>query len=266
MNLKSRVAKLERILAAPTATLTAKLWTDPAAIFHQVGLMPDPWQERVLRSQADKIMILAARQVGKSLVCAALAVRTMLLEAPALVLVVSPSDRQSGEFVRKAKNFYYALRGNEIPAAVADSALQLHLANGSRLVGLPDSEAKIRGFSDVKLLIYEEASRVPDALFHTCTPMLAVSHGRMIALSTAFGRLGWYFDAWDHDQSWHKENVTADKCPRISAEFLAAEKKKMPERWWLQEYHNVFLDPEDSVFRHEDIEALVDPNAKSLDW
>jgi hypothetical protein len=58
MNLKSRVAKLERILAAPAATLTAKLWTDPAAIFHHAGMKPDPWQERVLRSQADKIMIL----------------------------------------------------------------------------------------------------------------------------------------------------------------------------------------------------------------
>jgi hypothetical protein len=252
------------LLLQETATLKAKLWIDPAALFQQAGLVPDPWQARVLRSQAERIMILAARQVGKSLVCAALALRTMLLEAPALVLVVSPSDRQSGEFVRKVKSFYYVLRDPEVPHVVGNSALQLHLSNGSRLVGLPDSEAKIRGFSDVRLLFFEEASRVPAALFHTCTPMLAVSHGRQVALSTACGKQGWYFEAWEHDQSWHKENVTAKQCPRISRAFLEAEKRKMPERWFAQEYDNAFLDPLDSVFRQEDIEAMVDPTIEPL--
>ena len=255
------------LLLQEKATLKTQLWIDPAAIFPQAGLVPDPWQERVLRSRAERIMILAARQVGKSLVCAALALRTMLLEAPALVLVVSPSDRQSGEFVRKAKSFYYALRSPEVPSVVGNSALQLHLSNGSRLVGLPDSEGKIRGFSDVRLLFFEEASRVPAALFHACTPMLAVSHGRQVALSTAFGKQGWYFDAWENDASWHKEKVTAEQCPRISRAFLEAEKQKMPERWFVQEYDNAFLDPVDSVFRQEDIDRLVNPNLPSeLNW
>jgi hypothetical protein len=251
-------------LLQETASLKASLWSDPAAIFRQAGLKPDPWQERVLRSQAQRIMILAARQVGKSLACSALALRTMLLESPALVLVVSPSDRQSAEFVRKAKGFYYSLRGREVPKKTADNALQLHLANGSRLVGLPDSEGKIRGYSDVKLLFFEEASRVPDGLRHTCTPMLAVSHGREVALSTAFGRVGWFYEGWDKDLTWHKEKVTADQCPRISRAFLASQREKMPERWYLQEYENQFLDPLDSVFRAEDIERLVDPNEKPI--
>jgi hypothetical protein len=207
---------------------------------------------------------LVSQGDGKSLVCAALALRTMLLEAPALVLVVSPSDRQSGEFVRKAKSFYFLLRSSEVPHVVGNSALQFHLSNGSRLVGLPDSEGKIRGFSDVRLLFLEEASRVPDRLFHTCTPMLAVSHGRQVALSTACGKQGWYFDAWENDKSWHKENVTAEQCPRISRAFLEAEKQKMPERWFVQEYYNAFLDPSDSVFRQEDIDRLVDPSIKPL--
>jgi hypothetical protein len=252
------------LLLQERATLKTKLLIDPAALFHQAGMMPDPWQERVLRSQAERIMILAARQVGKSVVCAALALRTMLLEAPALVLVVSPSDRQSGEFVRKVKSFYFSLRGPEVPHVVGNNALQLHLSNGSRLLGLPDSEGKIRGFSDVRLLFFEEASRVPDGLLHACTPMLAVSHGRQVALSTAFGKQGWYFDSWEKDQSWHKENVTADQCPRISRAFLEAEKQKMPERCFLQEYYNAFLEPFDSVFRQEDIDRLVDPNIKPL--
>jgi hypothetical protein len=151
-----------------------------------------------------------------------------------------------------------------VSQAIGNSALQLHLANGSRLIGLPDSEGKIRGYADVKLLFFEEASRVPDALYYACTPMLAVSHGRQVALSTAFGKHGWYFDAWSQDPSWHKENITADQCPRISGAFLEAEKHRMPERWFLQEYQNHFLDPMDSIFRQEDIDALVDPSIQPM--
>jgi hypothetical protein len=237
---------------------------DPAAVFREAGVSPDPWQERVLRSRAKQIIIVAARQTGKSFVCSALALRVMLLEAPALVLVVSPSDRQSGEFVRKAKSFYHSLHGPDVPRPIADSALQLHLENGSRLIGLPDSEGKIRGYSDVKLLFYEEAARVPDALYHCCTPMLAVARGRKVALSTAFGKTGWFWDKFDRDKGWEKYRITAEQCPRITKEFLEDEKRKMPERWFSQEYGCEFLDPMDSVFRSADIDAMVDPNIQPL--
>lgn len=243
----------------------APITLDPLAIIRLAGMEPDPWQTGVLDCEADKVMLLGGRQIGKSLVCSALALRTMILEEGALVLVISPSDRQSGEFVRKAKSFFYSLpRGNGIPEATADSALQLHLDNGSRLIGLPDSEGRVRGYSGVKLLFLEEASRVPDQLYHACTPMLAVSKGRQVALSTAFGKMGWYFDAWEKDSTWRKFKVTADQCPRITPAFLASEKRAMPERWFLQEYYCEFLDPEDAVFNREDIEAMEDPTLKPL--
>jgi hypothetical protein len=88
-----------------------------------------------------------------------------------------------------------------------------------------------------------------------------------VALSTAFAKQGWYFDAWEKDKGWHKENVTAEQCPRISRAFLEAEKQKMPQRWFAQEYYNAFLDPAGSVFRQEDIDKLVDPNLiPLLNW
>lgn len=256
--------RLLRRAATGKLTESDRLWSDPARIFRRAGIDPYLWQRQILESKCDKIIVLCARQTGKSLACAALALRTMLLEAPALVLVVSPSDRQSGEFVRKAKGFFYSLRGPEIPAAVADSTLQLHLANGSRLIGLPDSEGTVRCFSQVNLIFFEEASRVPDSLYHTCTPMLAASQGRRVALSTAFGRVGWFYQTWDHDLDWQRFSITADQCPHFTKEFLEGERSKMPDRWFQQEYFNAFLDPLDSVFRAEDIARLVDPNEKPI--
>ena len=129
---------------------------------------------------------------------------------------------------------------------------------------MPDSEGRIRGYSDVKLLFLEEAARVPNDLYHCCTPMLAVARGRKVAPSTAFGKQGWFFTDWDRDPSWQKYCITADQCPRITKEFLEGERRKMPERWFQQEYFNAFLDPLDSVFRQEDIDRLVDLNEKAI--
>jgi hypothetical protein len=38
---------------------------------------------------------------------------------------------------------------------------------------------------------------VDDALYASVRPMLAVSGGRIIALSTPFGRRGWFHAAWE---------------------------------------------------------------------
>jgi len=158
--------------------------------------------------------------VGKTLVAATLALRTALLEAPALVLVLTPSERQSSEFMRRIKELHEALRqplnmagrvqslyekqvaeaGKDddyfrLPAKTRESSLQLHLDNGSRIIGLPASEGKIRGYSSVALLLIDEASRVDDALYRAMRPMLAVSRGRPLALSTPFGSRRWFHDA-----------------------------------------------------------------------
>ena len=65
------------------ADLTLAL--DPARLFRRVvGGVPDPWQTRVLRSEARQIILNNARQSGKSTSTAALTLRTALYHAPAL--------------------------------------------------------------------------------------------------------------------------------------------------------------------------------------
>ena len=58
-----------------------------------------------------------------------------------------------------------------------DNEISLALPNGSRIVGLPGTEATVRGFSAVSLLLVDEASRVSDELYQAIRPMLAVSEG-----------------------------------------------------------------------------------------
>jgi hypothetical protein len=225
------------------------------------GLPPDKWQAELLRSASRQILLLCSRQAGKSTTAAALALLTALLEAPATVLLLSPSLRQSGELFRdKVLRLYNAL-GRPVPV-VQESALQMGLDNGSRVISLPGDEQTIRGYSGVALLVVDEAARVGDELYMAVRPMLAVSGGRLVALSTPFGKRGWFWEAYEKEADWHRFTVTADHSPRVR-EFMKQEVARgLPLRYVDQEFRCVFNDPLDSLFRWDDIEAMVHTDFK----
>jgi hypothetical protein len=129
------------------------------------------------------------------------------------------------------------------------------LANGSRLDTLPADEGTVRGYSGVSLLVIDEASRVPDELVLSVRPMLATTNGRIVALSTPFIRAGWFFDSWYSAEPWHRIKVTANDCPRISADFLRSEREHMGEKWYRQEYLCEFQDAVGSCFDGDDVRA-----------
>ena len=225
---------------------------DPTHLVKAAGLKPDDWQVRALRSGASRMLLNCSRQSGKSTVSAALAVHTALYEPGSLVLLLSPSLRQSQELFRKALDFYRAAAQPERPEA--ESALRLELANGSRIVSLPGKEGTIRGYSGVRLLVIDEAARVPDGLYFSVRPMLAVSGGRLMALSTPFGTRGWWYEAWQSTEAWDRFEVPATACPRIRPEFLAEEQRTLGEWWYRQEYECTFLDAQSQAFRREDVD------------
>jgi hypothetical protein len=241
------------------------LRAEPAGLFSRARMAPDPWQADLLRSRHPRVLLLCSRQAGKSATAAALALQAALLEPPSLVLLLSPTLRQSGELFRdKVKRLYSAL-GRPV-APVQESALQLELANGSRIVSLPGDEETIRGYSGVALLVIDEASRVTDALYSSVRPMLAVSGGRLVCLSTPFGRRGWFYESWISREPWKRVKVVADECPRITPEFLAEERRNIGERWFRQEYYCEFLSAIGAVFSGDDIDASMSPGVQALEF
>jgi hypothetical protein len=181
----------------------------------------------------------------------ALGLHTALYEPGALVLLLSPTLRQSAELFRKVADLYRAL-GRPIPPA-AESSLRLELDNRSRVVSLPGSEATIRGYSGVRLLAVDEAARVPDALFFSVLPMLARSGGRLVALSTPWGRRGWWYEA-SRSGDWERSTLPAEATGRIPPDALAEAERTMGAWWFAQEFGCEFLDAESAAFRAEDVE------------
>jgi tRNA(Met) C34 N-acetyltransferase TmcA len=127
---------------------------------HALAIIPDVWQERLLRSDAPRVLLNCARQSGKSTMAAIIALHQALRRTSSLVLILAPAERQAKELFSKVARAYQAL-GHVIPA---DSyrKMGMELSNGSRIEALPGTEKTIRGFSGVDLLLVDEASMVED--------------------------------------------------------------------------------------------------------
>ena len=257
-------AQLERLHARAVLLGTGEA---PALDAHTLaayaGFTLDDWQRAVLLSDAHQLIILACRQAGKSSVSSIRALHRALYTPASLVLLLAPSYRQSKELFRKVKDALAALPFSA-PLA-SESALELEFTNLSRIVALPGKEATIRGFSGVSLLIVDEASRVADELYQAVRPMLAVSGGDIVLLSTPFGKRGFFFHEWaEGGVAWHRTKVTAYDCPRIPREWLEQERQSIGDWWFRQEYLVEFVESIDSVFAYDDIQRALDPTVKPL--
>jgi hypothetical protein len=245
-----------------TAHLDIARALDPASIAADVGLILDQWQAQLMRSTASRVLLLCARQTGKSTTCALIAIVTSIGQPFALVLLVSPSQRQSGELFKTVIGHLRRLPG--VPRITAESALRCELENGSRIIALPGEERTIRGYSGATLIVIDEAARVEDGLLAAVRPMLATSNGRLIALSTPAGKRGWFYDAWHGDKSWHRVRVPASECPRISAEFLADELRELGHQRFIEEYDLAWLEPDDAVFSMAAIDSAFSKEVRAL--
>jgi hypothetical protein len=218
-----------------------------ARIMTMLGLEPDSWQLEVLRGRYARLLLNCCRQAGKSTVVAIHALLQALYTDKLLVLLLSRSHRQSTELFGVVRRFYQLI---DTPLEKRQTVEELEFTNGSRIVCLPCREETIRGYANVGVLIIDEAARVPDELYRAVRPMLAVSGGRMICMSTPYGKRGFYYEAWAHGgDDWQRMEVHAEQVPRITPHFLAEERRCLGDSFFRQEYQCSF----------ESIEGLVYP-------
>src|SRR5215218_8958551 len=127
----AREVRLLRQEASPPPTRSA------VQLAGDLGLSLDPWQRDVLTTPARDILLLCARQTGKSTVAGLLALHQAVYVPGSLSLVVSPSERQSKRLLRTVRRHYGAVRA--LAPAITEGQLTLELRNGSEIHALPGS-------------------------------------------------------------------------------------------------------------------------------
>lgn len=232
-----------------------RLALSPTLFARHAGIEPDVWQREVLESSADRVILLCSRQSGKSLTAAILGAHQATYVPGSLTLLIAPTKPQSGEMLRTIRDI---LSRSGVEASVArDNARTLELRNGSRIVIVAADSGTLRGYSSVDLLVHDEAGWIADAVFDAAGPMVAVSQGRVVMLSTPNGARGRFYDSWEHGgPGWHRVSVTADQISRIDPGWLARERERLPASVFRSEYFCEFTEASGAVFREEDIQAM----------
>lgn len=247
------------VRGAMASDLAAAL--DPV-IFAQDRLAfgPDEWQSDFLRETGNSLLN-CSRQSGKSTTTAVKGLHVATYEPGSLVLLVSKAFRQSQELFGKVTGFRKRLEPG--PVLIEDNKLSATFENNSRVVCLPGSGDTIRGFSGPRLIIEDEAAFVDDGVYTAVRPMLAVSGGQLVLMSTPHGRRGHFYEAHKSGE-FRNFKVTADQCPRISKEFLERERRALGDSLFRQEYFCEFLDTVDQVFKTEHIERAISADVAPL--
>ena len=234
------------------------VWTcDPVAFAREaLGFEPDAKQALVLRSTAKRGLLNCSRQWGKSTVTAIKALHRALFTPKAMVLVVSPSERQSGEFLRKVTEFVREL--GEKTRGDGRNAVSLLLPNGSRIVGIPGKESDgarvLESEPDVGRRSGAGAGRVvQERAADDCG-----NERRHVADEHAAWEARVLLGGWIEDRNeWQKIIAPATECSRISKEFLEEERAELGERWFRQEYLCEFLETDAQIFREDFIERAL---------
>ena len=219
-----------------------------------------PWQADLLRSNGrEDTLCLCHRQAGKSSLAGALGLHIAMNEPRTNVIILAPSLSQSTELLRKSREFARdsTLVGVDLEH---EAELRLELGNGSRLIALPGSQAserRIRGYK-CRLLILDEAAALDDLVIHTAIPMLAVSGGAIVALSTARYRRGWFYDQWAYGgDRWKRVKVVADECRHFAPGHLERERTSKPAGLYGADYDCNFMAGSGAAFDPEDVAAML---------
>jgi len=224
---------------------------------------PDPWQQEALRFTGQKMILNCCRQSGKSTTAATLGLHRAIFFPNSLILLISASQRQSAELFKIVSVLLDKLPDQ--PRRTEDNRLSITFENGSRIVSLPSNEATVRGFSGPSMIIADEASRISDSLFYSLRPMLAVSEGKLLLLSTPFGKRGFYFHEFTGENDYKKITITADACPRISEAFIEEEIKTIGKWWVEQEYYCQFKQEITSLFTYEEVVSAIDNTIEPME-
>jgi hypothetical protein len=256
--------------------------SDPVTLARRLGLDPDETQQLILRSASKRGLLNCTRQWGKSTVSVAKAVHHALTVDGTLVVVASPCLRQSGEWMRKAAEM---LRRIDIEKqGDGYNRLSLQLRNGSRIVGLPDADARVRGYSVPSMIVIDEAARVSDELYYLSLRAMLSGNGSIWMLSTPCGKRGFFYDAWEFGRSplaqaagsvagenvpdgekvpderdrWERFRVTAVDCPRIPRSFIEEQRAVLSANHFRQEHMCEFVGSARHAFDRDFIDDALD--------
>jgi len=234
-----------------------------------------PFQRAWVEDDARFKIWNASRQIGKSFTSACESVRDCELHPGTLWVVLSAGERQSLEWMEKAKMWVKAFalaityqEEREHPEALMKSA-EIRFANGSRIIALPANPDTARGYTGNIILdefaIHRDGAEIWRALAPSVTNPLK-RQLKIRVMSTPKGEGNMFHQLWMKDGwSKHRTTIVDAKAGGLNVDLKALRDLAGDEDAWRQEFMCEFIDSSRTAFSYEMLSACETEDA-SLVW
>ena len=175
---------------------------------------PFPWQEAILNSKCRRIIINAARQSGKSTITSTDPCWIAKYRDKSLSIVLAPTESQSQDDMRKIQQF---IRRDPYYPKYDPASTHVNVRENESLISVVPATQSARGKSQPAVVILDEASQIEDLIYtEVVTPMFTANDGRLILLSTPYGKKGFFFDIFNNprpNDPWERYEVRSPWQP-----------------------------------------------------
>lgn len=213
----------------------------------------DPWQKEVLECKKD-MCIISGRQCGKSTIVSILAAETAIKNPNQYILIGAYVIDQTELLFWKIKDYMHVKHEKQIKGRPTLHFMELK--NGSKIIckAIGDTGAGMRG-PTATMIIIDEAAFVPDRAWIAIEPIISVSKGRTVLLSTPQGKKGFFYEA-SINPDYFVKIVSARNCPRHTKEFLDKKEAELSPVAFATEYLGEFIDDYNRKFTEDWIEKV----------
>ena len=221
-----------------------------------LGVEPFSYQAKLLEDKSKRIVACMGRQTGKTTSIAMKAIHFADMNSAVTVLITAPSLRQSMIMFDRIVTFVYssARLRNKV---VRITRTLVSFENGSRIIALPCSEHRLRGYT-ANMVICDEASWVSEkVILEVLFPMLTTTQGYAIFLSTPWDKNHFFYRAFVNP-AYSVHRVKSEECPLVTKEFLEEMRQNMTHEAYLMEYEAEFVEALNSYFPQSLIRSGVE--------
>jgi len=230
-----------------------------------------PYQRRFVSDRSKRKIWVASRQVGKSF---ALSLEALVeaFSAKCDNLVLSSSQRQSREIMRKVKDHMQAMKilsGGEIEA-INEHVEDLTLPNGSRIVSLPASPDTVRGFTG-NIYLDEFAFHANQREIYKAVYPFTTRGYKIRICSTPNGMNNMFYDLVNRPDSPFSKHVTDIHLAikeGLDVDLDELRRGVSHPDDWAQEFECLFVDEARALLTYLMIQAAEDTMATQdlADW
>ena len=225
-------------LSTALADFQTRYYNNPALFVREVlKVEPDPWQEDILdmiggcgkyKKRVRKISCVSGHGVGKSCVASWILIFHIVFRFPQKSIVTAPSHSQLHDalgaevrgWVTKLPDFIQEqldvlTEQIRLKAAPSESFISFRVSR-------PESSETIAGIhSDHTLIVCDESSGIPDAIFEAGASSMTAESSSVLLLGNPIRGTGFFYDTHHKlKNDWETRVVSSVDSKRVSKEFI----------------------------------------------